>query len=184
LFPAKALLLTLKIKHPDTYKHCRAVASLSADICREYVSKYGGKIKAKDVKAAALFHDIGKLFISERVLEKKHLSEFEWKEIREHPEEGAKLTEGILDPKIRKSIATHQEETNGSGYPLGLDDDDLTLAAKIISVADDFCAMTERREYNIVKKPEEALREIIEKSGSRYDGRIVELLSKLAEKVK
>jgi len=152
---------------------------LSAGICREYVYKHGGKIKVKDVKTAALFHDIGKLFISEQVLRKKHLSESEWKEIKEHPDEGAELTEDILEPKIRKSIATHQEEENGSGYPLGLDEDDLKLAAKIISVADDFCAMTEKRGYNIAKTPSEAVPEIIKESGKRYDGRVAEAFIRL-----
>lgn len=181
LFPAKALLLTLKLKHPDSYKHCKAVSCLSADIYREYISKYGGKIKVKDIKTAALFHDIGKLFISEKILRKKHLSESEWKEIREHPEEGVELTEDIFGPKIIKSIAMHQEEADGSGYPRGLGDDDLNLAAKIISVADDFSAMTEKRGYNIVKTPSEALQEII-KSGDRYSERVVEALKTIFKK--
>ncbi|MGA2587193.1 MAG: HD domain-containing phosphohydrolase [Candidatus Aminicenantales bacterium] len=179
IFPARSLLLTLKFKHLDTYGHCRRVATLSGEICREYLKKYGGKTKIKDVKKAALFHDIGKLFISRKILKEKRLTELDMKEIREHPEEGAELAAGILKPKIVKSIYEHQEEMNGSGYPRGLDGDDLSLPDKIISVADDYCAMTEKRAYNMPKNLNDAIRDIKKNRGVRYDERVVEVFCRI-----
>lgn len=180
--PAKALLLALKYKHPNTYKHCKAVALLSIAIGKEYISKYGGKLNIHKIQIAALFHDIGKLFISENTLRKKNLSKSEWEEIKEHPEEGAYLTKYVLDPTIRKSIITHQEEVDGSGYPKGLDDENLNIAAKIISVADDFCAMTEKRGYNVAKTFSEAINEIYKDSGKRYDERMAKAFIRVFEK--
>jgi len=180
--PRYALIHAIEKIHPDTYLHCKEVASLSVKICREYNENFKEKIPEQDVKKAALFHDIGKIGISKKLINQKNLSSDDLQHFRQHPILGAKLVDGILDKKIKSAISQHQEEIDGSGYPKGLSGNQLNLITRIITVADDFCAMTQYRGYNIVKTTDEALLDISEKSGRRYDDNVIEAFKNVLTK--
>src|SRR5207237_8967252 len=94
---------------------------------------------------AALLHDCGKVMVDANVLNKaSSLADAEWAAIRRHPDEGARIAEPLHDwlGEWSLAIAQHHERWSGSGYPRGLAGDEISLAARIVAVADSFDAMT------------------------------------------
>ena len=125
---------------------------------------------------SALLHDVGKLAVHPHVLNKEgKLSEDEWEEIRAHPLEGRRLIAPLaawLGP-WSLTIEQHHESYDGSGYPFGLSGEELSLGARIVSVADSFEVMTAARSY---KKPMSAVaarQELTRCAGSQFDPAIV-----------
>jgi putative two-component system response regulator len=133
-----------------------------------------------DLRFGAILHDIGKIHIRERILRKvDRLNDEEWEDIRKHPVIGAEMVKDI--PYLQATIPiirSHHEYWDGSGYPDHLIGTDIPLSARIVVVADAFDAMTTDRTYQPAKTREEALAEIIENSGTKYDPAIVEVLQK------
>jgi len=132
---------------------------------------------------AAQLHDVGKIGISEAVLNKKEkLTVSEKEMVRKHPEIGYEIVKLIpyLD-EVAVDILQHHEYYNGTGYPRGLAGEEITLNARIISVVDSFDAMTNVRSYLTVMTPEEAVSELREKSGIQYDPDIVNAFVKMLE---
>jgi putative two-component system response regulator len=130
------------------------------------------------LRFGAILHDIGKIHIRERILQKKgKLDADEWEEIRKHPLIGAEMVKDI--PYLQIAIPVilyHHEYWDGSGYPHHLAGDEIPESARIVVVADAFDAMTTDRPYKAAKTQVEALAEIKEFSGSKYDPEIVAAL--------
>lgn len=103
------------------------------------------------ITEAGLIHDIGKCLIPEEVLNKQgKLTDEEFDLIRSHPKLGYKLIKGMdLDSRIKKATLQHHERCDGSGYPTGLDEDNIDEVAMIIAIADVYDAMTAARSYRI-----------------------------------
>lgn len=124
----------------------------------------------------ALLHDVGKLKISEKILNKEgKLDDDEWIEIRRHPQLGDDLIAPIrpfLGPWAN-TILHHHERFDGTGYPLGLEGDEIALGARIVAVADAFDAMTARRSYQPAMSARFALRELSENAGTQFDPMVV-----------
>lgn len=125
----------------------------------------------------ATLHDIGKVSIPNSVLMKNGaLDEDEKALMRTHPEKGyriakaAKELEGIAD-----AIRSHHERYDGSGYPDGLKGEDIPLLARIFSIVDAYDAMTHDRPYRKTLTKEEAVKELIDFSGSQFDPKLVEV---------
>jgi putative nucleotidyltransferase with HDIG domain len=129
----------------------------------------------KVLERGSLLHDIGKIGIRDNILHKPGpLSENEWKIMRQHPEIGARIVEGI--PFLEETIPLirhHQERWDGSGYPDGLAGEDIPGLARLFAVADAFDALTSDRPYRQSIPPEEALRYIREQAGVLFDPEIV-----------
>ena len=128
-----------------------------------------------NLRFGSILHDIGKIHISEQILRKRgSLTEEEWVEMRKHPENGAELIKAI--PFLEQAIPIilyHHERWNGSGYPYGLKEMAIPVAARIVAIADSFDAMTTMRPYREVLSPEQAYREIEIHAGLLYDPAIV-----------
>jgi HD-GYP domain-containing protein (c-di-GMP phosphodiesterase class II) len=130
----------------------------------------------EDIYWAALLHDIGKIGIPDHILLKpSSLNDEEFEVIRQHPEIG----EGIIEPikklaHLAPIIRSHQERHDGNGYPDELRENEIPLAARIISVADAFVAMTDDRVYRKASTMEKAIEEIKRCSGSQFDPEVVE----------
>ncbi len=161
----KTLYVLAKIeddKTPDTRRHSERVANLVEKLCEvAYSSKISEDEKDIIVKSARL-HDIGKIAISDKILEKKgDLTDDEWNQIRSHPEKGKEIVENLRTfgdgPEI---ILHHHEKWDGSGYPDGLKEEEIPLGSRIICVADSFDAMISKRPYKQQKSIEDALEEI------------------------
>ena len=133
----------------------------------------------------ALLHDLGKLGVADEILEKLGpLTEEEWALIKRHPEVGARMIEpleflsGAL-PVIRH----HHERPDGSGYPDGLEGDEIPLGARIVAAVDAYDVMLHRphrpERYGSKSSSAEALAELAREAGSQFDVRVVEAMERL-----
>jgi len=131
------------------------------------------------VKAAGALHDIGKIGIDERILNKtESLTEFEWNLMKQHPVRSARILATIdayLD--IVPFVKSHHERYDGLGYPSGLSSTQIPLEARIICVADAFDAMTKVRPYRAPITKEVAAEELNRCAGSQFDPHIVEVFT-------
>jgi putative nucleotidyltransferase with HDIG domain len=136
----------------------------------------------------ALLHDLGKLGVADAILEKiGTLTEEEWALIKRHSEIGARMLEPLESlcgavPVVRH----HHERPDGSGYPDGLEGDEIPLAARIVAVADAYDVMLRGRLYRPKRlraksSPAEALEELEREAGSQFDVRVVEAMGRVLE---
>lgn len=125
---------------------------------------------------AALFHDVGKAGIPEGILSKPGpLSEEEWRVMKLHPIIGANLVRSIpFTTPIETAIHSHQERYDGSGYPDGLEGDEIPLLARILAVVDAFDAMTSDRFYRKALKRQAAMREMRKGRGNHFDPKVID----------
>jgi putative nucleotidyltransferase with HDIG domain len=125
---------------------------------------------------AALFHDIGKIGVPDRILNKPGpLDDAEWALMKRHPIVGAQILAPLdfLAPSI--PIVRHEHEHwDGSGYPDGLAGEQIPLGARVILVCDAYHAMTSDRPYRAALDPREALRRLHEGASRQFDPRVVE----------
>jgi Cellulose binding domain/HD domain len=128
---------------------------------------------------AALLHDIGKLWIPASVLNKPaKLSKSEWEAIRQHPAHGAELAADLL-PWLGPwglAIIEHHEHYDGTGYPAGLSGTQISLAGRIVAVADSFETMTAARPYKKARTRAAGLEELVRYSGQQFDPDVVRAL--------
>lgn len=125
---------------------------------------------------AALVHDIGKLFVPAEILSKPgRLTIAEYEIIQEHPEAGARLV-APLAPWLggwERGVLEHHEKLDGTGYPQGLVGSEISLAARIIAVADVFDVLTSVRSYKAAMSPAAAKEELIRCAGTHFDPVVV-----------
>jgi cyclic di-GMP phosphodiesterase len=126
---------------------------------------------------AAPMHDIGKIGIPDaNLLKPGKLNDEEWEVMQKHPEYGGEIL-GEIDSellKMAKEIAiNHHEKWDGSGYPRGLQGEEIPLTARIIAIADVFDALTTERPYKKAWPVEQAVKFITENSGSHFDPELV-----------
>ena len=133
--------------------------------------------KVARIKVAASLHDIGKIGIDEKILNKEgQLSDQEWEMMRQHPVRSARILASIDEySDIVHIVESHHEREDGSGYPEGLTADQIPLESKIIAVADAFDAMTAKRPYRPIINKNEAVAELTQCAGSQFDLSIVEM---------
>lgn len=115
--------------------------------------------KAWDIALGAILHDLGNLFISPLILNRRGaLHESEWKAVRKHPEEGHKLLQGQnLSPITLDLVLHHHERPDGQGYPHRFKKKDLTREVRLLSFVEVFTALTEPRPYQTAHNHSEAL---------------------------
>lgn len=178
LAAVRALANSLDAKDAYTAGHSERVAWYSVEIGREM------NLAAMDLKnlhIGALLHDIGKIGISESIINKStRLTEDEFKLIKTHPARGAAIIEPakFLKEKI-PLIKYHHERYDGKGYPDGLAADSIPKLARIVCVADSFDAMTSKRAYRDNIGQEAAVTELKRCSGSQFDPSVVEAFLKV-----
>jgi diguanylate cyclase (GGDEF)-like protein len=127
------------------------------------------------IRVAGVLHDVGKIGISDSVLTKPGpLDEAEWEEIRTHPEIAARLLSRPEFADLRSWIVAHHERIDGTGYPAGLQADEIPLEARILAVADAYEAMTADRVYRPALGEEAARAELLAGAGTQFDAEIVE----------
>ena len=121
---------------------------------------------------AALLHDVGKLEVPASLLNKPSApDETEWAVLRRHPEDGARMIAPLL-PWLGEwgaAVAQHHERYDGTGYPRGLKGHDISLAARIVSVADVYEVMTAPRPYQRPMTVVAARQELIRVAGTQFD---------------
>lgn len=129
------------------------------------------------VELAGLLHDVGKIAVPERVLNKPaDLSDREWRIIRLHPVQGSKIILNIDHPyivEVAHAVRSHHERWDGRGYPDGLVGSRAPIIARILTVADAFDAMASDRPYRRSFGRSEALRRLYEASGTQFEPELV-----------
>jgi HD-GYP domain-containing protein (c-di-GMP phosphodiesterase class II) len=131
------------------------------------------------LRHAAQLHDVGIVGIPGNLLAKKRrLSEQETEMVRKHPFLGSKMLEGVpgMDA-TKRAILEHHEHFDGSGYPYGLRGDDISVAARILSVAEYYDSTVSVRPYRGAYPPEEARRMVQDGSGTLFDPEVLQLFA-------
>ncbi len=131
-----------------------------------------------DLTYAARVHDVGKIFVPERILNKSGpLTEDEFYLIKLHAHVGAEILSTLpQSKKLCEAIEHHHEAFDGTGYPAGLRGGQIPVWARILSIADAYSNMTTQRSFSPAKTTEQALTELEKLSGVRYDGMLVRIL--------
>lgn len=131
-----------------------------------------------DIERGALLHDIGKIGIPEKILQKKEpLTEEEMEIIKYHPLIGfAMIEEFSFLQGAAEIVLFHHEKYDGTGYPFGLHGEEIPLSARIFSLSDTLDAITSDRPYRQGRSFEEALAEIEKGKGTQFDPRLVEIM--------
>lgn len=129
------------------------------------------------IRIAGLFHDIGKLGVSDNVLFKEgSLTSMEYEEIKLHPTRGKEILGAISHfDDIAKMVECHHEWYDGRGYPNGVAGEEIPEEARILSVVDAFDAMVSVRTYTKGATVEEAVSELVRGKGSQFDAAIVDV---------
>jgi len=138
-------------------------------------------LEAEVIRQAALVRDLGKLVLSEEVLNKPSaLSPKELGEIRNHPQLGVEILKPIkIFKEMIPLVLHHHEKWNGTGYPFHLKGEKIPLGARIIAVADTYEALISDRPYRKAYPKEEALKIINQESGVSFDPVVVDEFMKI-----
>ena len=162
----------VEIKDPYTEGHLRRIAGFSEQTARELGLSAD---QARIVRYAGVLHDIGKVGVRESVLRKPaSLTAEEHLELRKHTEYGAAIVTPMrFAADVAPIILCHHEYWDGSGYPYGLQGEQIPLGARIISVVDAYDAMTSDRPYRRSLGSTEAVRRLRAGSGAQWDPRVV-----------
>jgi PAS domain S-box-containing protein/putative nucleotidyltransferase with HDIG domain len=173
-----ALSTVVEMRDPYTAGHQNRVASIAAAI--------GRAMKLPDdqihgIWVTALIHDIGKICVPSEILCKPgRITPIEFALIQEHAQTGFEILKSIEFPwPVAEIVHQHHERINGSGYPGGLQGDEILLESRILGVADVIEAMTFRRPYREALGLEAALDEIVQKKGILYDPAVVDACLRL-----
>ena len=131
-----------------------------------------------DLAYAGRVHDVGKILVPERLLNKPGpLTEEEFARIKEHAHFGAEIVGTVPgNEMMKKAIEYHHEAFDGSGYPAGLRGEQIPLWARILAIADAYVNLTTDRALAPGKTSEQSLAEMEKLSGIRYDGMLVRIL--------
>jgi HD-GYP domain-containing protein (c-di-GMP phosphodiesterase class II) len=143
---AEAFALVVDAKSPYTGRHSEGVARIAVEIGTALGFEPG---ELRDLRRAGLLHDIGKLGVSNLILDKAGgLTDEEWAAVRRHPELTVRILERVAAFRELAEVAgAHHERMDGRGYHRGIAAGDLPLAARVLAVADVCEALTADRPY-------------------------------------
>ncbi|PYQ64115.1 MAG: phosphohydrolase [Acidobacteria bacterium] len=166
-----ALAEALEKRDPYTGGHVRRVVAYTVLLGRQMGLS---REELRDLRLAATLHDVGKITIPDRILGKPSPLEPDEVEImRRHAADGASIVSHLANPWVLHGVRSHHERVDGKGYPDGLTDPEIPLAARIIAVADTYDAMTTSRPYRSGLPHERAAAEILGSAGTQFCPRVV-----------
>jgi diguanylate cyclase (GGDEF)-like protein/putative nucleotidyltransferase with HDIG domain len=175
-----ALAAAVDAKDHYAYKHSQKVREYAVALAKSF------ELAPADIarlSTAALLHDIGKIGISDEILNKvTKLTDEEWEIIKSHPQLGADIVSNV--PELASCLAGilyHHEHYDGSGYPAGLKGEAIPLDARILGIVDAFAAMTSARPYRAALSIEEAVGELKRGAGKQFDPNLVNVFIPTAQ---
>ncbi|MCC3862592.1 HD-GYP domain-containing protein [Pseudemcibacter aquimaris] len=176
----RALSAALEARDPYTAGHSQNVADISVLIGRRLGLS---EEQLTGLELGALVHDVGKFIVPTSVLTKQEkLTDDEFKLIKNHASAGDNILNNIdFDWPIREIAAQHHERIDGSGYPLGLVGDEISIEARIVAVADTFDAMALDRPYRKARGHAAAIEVIRSGGGKIYDQNVVDAFCDLVD---
>ena len=178
-----ALAMAIGKKDPYTRGHLERVSNYAVRIAEAIDLNEQEILTLKD---AAFLHDIGKIAIDDRILQKREkLTHEEMEEMKTHTEIGEKIIAPLSSFKnLRDIVRHHQEWYDGSGYPDGLKGEDIPVGARILCVADVYDALTTDRPNRKAFSHDLVIKMIEEESGTHFDPAIVKVFLKIIDKVR
>ncbi len=165
----------VEAKDSYTAGHSVRVAEYSENIARKLkLNEYDIELLAN----LANLHDLGKIQVDLSILNKAgSFTKEDWDEMRKHPLVGYNIVKQITFLKSEASaILHHHERIDGKGYPCGIKDNEISLFAKILMVADSYDAMTTDRPYRKALRDDEAISELKDNAGTQFDQKIAETM--------
>jgi len=173
-----ALAITSEKRDPYTAGHQQRVTQLACAIALEMGLD---EEKIEGIRVAGLLHDIGKIYVPAEILSKPaRLTAMEMGIMKTHSEVGYDILKEVPFPwPVADIVLQHHERIDGSGYPNGLQGDEIFVEARIICVADVVEAMSSHRPYRAALGIERALEEIIRGRGKLYDAEMVDICLRL-----
>jgi response regulator RpfG family c-di-GMP phosphodiesterase len=171
---AKVLAFTLEEKDPYTSGHSERVCYYS-----DFISKrlsFSPK-ERNELQIASYLHDIGKIGISNRFINKKGtLTPTDWAIIKQHTKKSIELLIPLnLSPNILAYIQYHHERYDGTGYPDGLTGEQIPVGARIIAISDSYDSMTSDRPYRKPLTNGDAKNELVKNAGKQFDPKLVSI---------
>jgi response regulator RpfG family c-di-GMP phosphodiesterase len=171
---AKVLAYTLEEKDPYTSGHSERVCYYS-----DFISKHlsFSPKERSELQIASYLHDIGKIGISNRFINKKGtLTPTDWAIIKQHTKKSIELLIPLnLSSNILSYIQHHHERYDGAGYPDGLAGEQIPLGARIIAISDSYDSMTSDRPYRKPLTNGDAKSELAKNAGKQFDPKLVSL---------
>jgi response regulator RpfG family c-di-GMP phosphodiesterase len=169
---AKVLAHTLEEKDPYTSGHSERVCYYSDFIAKRLSIT---PKERNEIQVAAYLHDVGKIGISNRFINKKGtLTPIDWAIIKQHTKKSIELLVPLnLSPNILSYIQYHHERFDGEGYPDGLAADQIPIGARIIAISDAYDSMTSNHPYRKPLSHEEAKNELLKCAGKQFDPNLV-----------
>lgn len=173
-----SMIKFLEIHDKYTGGHSEEVAELSRKIAEELDLNESA---INDAYWTGLVHDIGKLIVPRMILNKKeNFKKEDYEYIKNHPRWAYKsLSESKRLKDIAEYVLYHHERWDGSGYPEGLEGDEIPLISRIVAVADVYSAMTSDRSYREALTDKEAIKELKDNKGKQFDPAIIDVFLKI-----
>ncbi|MDR3231764.1 MAG: CHASE2 domain-containing protein [Synergistaceae bacterium] len=170
----EAIMMAVEAKDTTTSEHSRRVAAISQKLA-QWMKLPPQEVD--DIYFSAIIHDIGKLGIADSILNKPgKLNNQELAEMRRHPLIGESIMRPVELPEyVMSGILQHHERHDGKGYPHGIPGNEMTMAGKIIKVADVFDALVNRRQYKEPWTEEKVRNLLLELRGTEFDPQIVDV---------
>ncbi len=171
----QAIIAAIDAKDPYTSGHSQRVSEYSVQIAREMSLDIE---KIYQVRLGSLFHDVGKIGISDQILQKNgSLTKDEYQIMKRHPTIGENIMSEVhlMSAEIPAMVG-HHEHLDGSGYPHGLRGDQISLISRIVAVADVFDAMTSNRPYRAGLPVDEVFAYLQNNTGTHFDENCVAAL--------
>lgn len=168
-------------RSPFLRGHAERVAAYAAGISEEFEL---GEELTERIRLAAMVHDIGMIGIGEAAQKKgRLLAVQEFEILRAHPSRGAAILRSVESlSDLVPAVELHHEAPDGSGYPYGLTEDDIPLAARILAVADTFDTLISADPHQPGMSVSEALDVMDDLAGARLDRRVVDALLRYLER--
>jgi len=173
----ESLLRAIDANDDQTGAHVRRVANYAL-IIADAVGV--NERERRTIELTALFHDIGKIHeaLFDIVHDARKLTPAERRAIATHPQRGAEVLAPIayFHAQLAEAVLSHHERWDGSGYPRGLRGERIPRAARIVTLADTFDAITHKRRYRNGRTSREAERIILRGRGTQFDPDLVDLM--------
>lgn len=161
-----------------------------ADRVRRYAVALAGEVCLGDhrlieaIDAAARVHDLGKLGIPDRLLQKPGpLTRDEYEQVKQHALIGADILAAVGFPDLAVIVRHHHENVDGTGYPDGLRGDDIPMGARVLAIVDCYDALTSDRPYRSALSHASAMAMIQERRGTMYDPEVTDAFLRIIQRL-
>lgn len=164
-----------------TYNHCVNVSVYSISIAKRVLGEDKKLLMVAGL--GGLLHDLGKRLVDLKIINKAgKLDEAEWIEMKKHPSHGVELLKGVdnVPEEAKRIVHEHHEHLDGTGYPRGLTDENISQLSRVAAIADVFDALTTKRSYKEATSADVALEIMLKMSPGKFDPNIFRFLEKKA----